>query len=174
MTAPPAENRTTRADRKAELAIRRAAALRMRTAGATWEEIAVKYGYTETQARNDVMRCVRESVRVPAEQLLDRQRAIINDVIRVEYPAALDPSSPRHYEAQAKLLEFLQHEAKLTGMYAPTRVNVGISEEEFTRQAAELLAVTGQGPLLELVRDSPVAADATVVEAEVDESWSNL
>jgi len=95
-------------------------------------------------------------------------------MIRTNYPLAIDKTAPRCFEAQQKILECLAHEAKLTGLYAPARVNVGIGEEEFGRQAAELLKVTGPGPLLELVRAAPTV-DAEVVEpVEEGEPWSNL
>lgn len=175
MTAPPRETPKATpkpAESKTERNERAARALTMRNAGATYTRIAEQLGISEQQVKNDITRAIKEWVRVPAEQMVDRQRAILLDIMRVEYPAAMDVNSPRHYQAQEKVLEVLAHEAKLHGLYAPTKVNFGISEAEFARQAAELLQVTGVRPLLELARiDEPV--DAEVV-ADVDESWSNL
>lgn len=144
----------------------------MRNAGATYARIAEQLGISEQQVKNDITRAIKEWVRVPAEQMVDRQRAILLDIMRVEYPAAMDVNSPRHYQAQEKVLEVLAHEAKLHGLYAPTKVNFGISEAEFARQAAELLQVTGTRPLLELARvDEPVEVE---VVSDEEGGWSNL
>jgi hypothetical protein len=149
---------------------RAAKALTMRNAGASFEKIAETLQISEQQAHNDVTRAIKEWVKIPAEQMLDRQRAILNDLIRVEYPAAMNPQHPRHYEASRMIVDVLKHEANLYGLHAPTRVNLGISEQDFAKQAVELLKATGPGPLRELAGLAPL--DAEVVED--DEPWSNL
>jgi hypothetical protein len=185
MTAPPHLNKDGTPDRrtkngkgtypsKAERDERAAKALTMRNAGATFQRIGDQLGISEQMARNDVSRAIKEWVRVPAEQMVDRQRAILNDIVRVEYSAAMDPSSPRHYQAQAKILEALEHEAKLHGLYAPQKVSLGISEQEFARQAAELLKVTGPAPLLELAATEVVEAEVVEAVEDDEEPWSNL
>jgi len=143
----------------------------MRNAGATYEKIAEQMGYSVGSAQKDVFRAIRETVRVPTEAMLDRQRAIINDLIRVNYQTAIDRNHPRQFEAQAKLLECLKHEAQLWSLYAPAKVQVGITAGEFAQQAVDLLKATGSGPLVELVRAAPEVLD---VEPEEPGSWSNL
>jgi hypothetical protein len=162
---------------KPETAERRAKTLTMRNAGATFAQIGANLGVSEQQARNDYARAIKDFVRVPAGQMVDRQRAILLDIMRVEYPAAMDPGSPRHYQAQGKILEALKHEADLFGLYQPKQLSVSnqVTEQEFARQALELLNVLGPAPLLELVRasdDPRVAVEAEVVEA--GDGWSNL
>lgn len=149
---------------------RRAKALTMRNAGATWDRVAEALGVSVFQAQKDVAKAIKMWVKVPADQMVTRQRAILLDIMRVEYPAALDPNSPRHYQAISTVLEVLRDERKLFGLDRPTRIELGVSEEEFAARAAELLKVTGDRPLRELVGE---VVDAEVV-SEPPEDWSNL
>jgi len=84
----------------------------------------------------------------------------------------MDRASPNHHEAQARILETLRDEARLFGLNRPAKLEIGITEAEFGKAAAELLAVTGSAPLLELVRDADVL-DAEVIEPS-GEKWANL
>ena len=144
-------------------------ALTMRNAGATFPKIAEALGISEKAARMDVRKAIAEVVRLPVDQMVERQRAILLDITRVNYPAAMGGDR----EAQAVLLRVLEHEAKLYGLHAPTRVNVGISEQEFASQAAELLAALGTEPLRELAgAPAPPTLEAEVVDD--DTGWSNL
>lgn len=147
---------------------RRMKALTMRNAGATFARIAEQLGVSEPQVRKDIRIAIRDIVQIPVDQMVDRQRSILLDITRVNYPAAM--SGDR--EAQAMLLRVLEHEAKLYGLYAPTRVNVGISETEFAAQAAELLAALGTEPLRELAGQPPPIEAEVITHDTTD--WSNL
>ena len=162
---------------------RRMKVLTMRNAGATIPRIAEQMGVTETTIRNDIRKAVQEVVRVPVDQMVDRQRAILLDITRVNYPAAMGGDR----EAQGVILRVLEHEAKLYGLYAPQRVTVGISEQEFAAKAAELLQVLGTAPLRELAGPSHSAppleaevvaeatgAPVTAPGAPDEQTWSNL
>lgn len=178
-------------------------ALTLRNAGATYPKIGEQLGTTEMQARRDVRAAIREVVELPTEEMVLRQRAVLLDITRVNYMAAMGGDK----DAQNMLIKCLEHEAKLYGLYAPARVNVGISETDFARQASELLAVVGDAPLRELAGltgrpnqqkpkvvapgkgESPPASttapgtgmhvvDAEIVDVQDDEDdgepWSNL
>jgi len=161
---------------------RRMRALTMRNAGATFPKIADALGISEKVARTDVRKAIAEVVRVPVDQMVDRQRSILLDITRVNYPAAMGGDR----EAQAVLLRVLEHEAKLYGLYAPARVNVGISETEFASQAADLLKALGTEPLRELagvpepldaevLPDTPAPDDDAGDERpDAPNAWSNL
>lgn len=125
---------------------RRMKALTLRNAGATYPRIAEQLGVTEMRARKDVRKAILEVVKLPVDQMVDRQRAVLLDIQRVNYHQAM--SGDR--DAQTMIIRCLEHEAKLYGLYAPARVNVGISESDFAQQAAELLAAVGTEPLREL------------------------
>ena len=148
---------------------RRMRALTMRNAGATFTKIAEQLGVREHVARADVRKAIAEVVKLPVDQMVDRQRAILLDITRVNYPAAMAGDR----DAQATLLRVLEHEAKLYGLYAPARVNVGISEQEFAAQAAELLAALGTEPLRELAGEPPLDAEV-IPDPTTPEDWSNL
>jgi DNA-binding Lrp family transcriptional regulator len=185
MPAPPAEKRDNRREprlSKAERDERAAKALRLRNAQATFGQIADQLGISEQQARNDVGRAIREWVRVPAEQMVSRQQSVLMSILQTEYPDAVNRSltPAQRHAAQDKILEVLRDERKLHGLDAPQKVTLGISEEEFARQAAELLQITGAAPLLALTRDAQSEAaelaGQAVIDAEVEEEepWSNL
>jgi len=154
-------------------------ALTMRNAGATWAKIAANFDVSPQQIRYDVRRVMREIVKVPVDEMVARQRAILLDITRVNYPAALGGDA----SAQAMLMKVLEHEAKLYGLYAPTRVQVGISESEFAAQAAELLEALGTEPLRALAGEAlPVVEGEVLDDGSVDNGpepvavsdWSNV
>lgn len=125
---------------------RKMRALTLRNAGATYPKIAETFGISELLAKRWVRAAIREVVELPADQMVQRQRAILLDLNRANYQAALGGDR----DAQLMVLRCLEHEAKLFGLYAPQRVNVGISEADFAQQAADLLAAVGPAPLREL------------------------
>ena len=169
---------------------RKMRALTLRNAGATYARIAETLQITEVRARKDVQQAIKEVVKLPVDQMVDRQRAILLDITRRNYQSAMDGDR----EAQSVIIRCLEHEAKLYGLYAPARVAVGISESEFGQHAADLLKLVGTGPLAELAGlptegleieatlrphpkpDPPVNPESTVVvDAEiVDDPWSNI
>lgn len=179
MTAPTRNKQSARYPSKTERNERAARALMMRNSGATFAHIAQTLEISEQQAKNDVTRAIKEWVRLPAEQMVDRQRAILMDILRVEYPDAMNrqlDASKRH-AAQDKILEVLRDERQLLGLNAPTKVQLGISEEQFAQQFADLIAVSGPGPLLELAGGAVIDAETVDAPADVefeDDGWSNL
>lgn len=175
-------------------------ALTMRNMGAVYPAIAQALGVSEDTARNYVQIAIREIVTVPVDQMVDRQRAILLDITRQNYPTAMSPTAnlDDKLACQSMLLRVLEHEAKLYGLNAPTRINVGISEQQFGAQAADLLKIVGMRPLQELaglpagfvetpqghahsvLDDGPERSMQDIEDAEVvdlppeDEGWSNL
>jgi hypothetical protein len=175
---------------------RRLKALSLRNEGRTFSQIAdVLYGDLppeagEVRAERDVRAAERELVRIPTDARLNRQHGIVLEMIAAYKPRALDGDK----DAAGILLSYLQHAAKLDGLYAPARIQVGITETEFAGQAHELLSGAG-GPavlraLAELARvpaaippassapQQPAVVDGEIVpkiEASNEpEPWSNL
>lgn len=139
---------------------RRMRALTLRNAGMTYQAIADKLGVSSGLVRRDIRMALREVVSETAEDMLARQRGILFDLQRQAYPAALNGDR----DAQAMILKTLDHEAKLFGLYAPTRVAVGVSDTEFAEQAAELISSLGLEPPKELRR---AAHEPDTIDAEV-------
>lgn len=141
---------------------RRMRALTLRNAGATYQRIADQLGVTVPTARKDVRLALREVINETAEDMLARQRSVLMDIQRSNYAAALQGDR----EAQTMVIRCLEHEAKLFGLYAPTRVAVGVSDTEFAEQAADLISSLGLEPPKELAR---AVSQATAVEVDVVE-----
>ena len=174
---------------------KRMQALTMRNAGATWARIGQVYDISIDRAKRWVRDATREVVKLPVDQMVDRQRAILLDITRKNYPVAMGDGEGAR-EAQSVIIRCLEHEAKLYGLYAPARVAVGISESEFGTNAAELLQAVGFGPIAEIAgvsqrelaaalsqppgTDPPVepgrapVLDAEVVTDPVEDPWSNI
>ncbi len=71
------------------------------------------------------------------------------------------------------VLAVMERRSRLFGLDTPQRLAVGISESEFGRRAAELLKITGPGPLLKLARSAPLEAEVVQLGAGED-GWSNI
>lgn len=175
---------------------KRMKALTMRNMGGTWAQIGRAFSISEDRAKRWVRDATKEVVKLPVDQMVDRQRAILLDITRRNYPIAMGDSDAAR-DAQGVIIRCLEHEAKLYGLYAPARVAVGIGEAEFGQNAAELLAAVGFGPLAELAGvsqaelesamsatskphpepDPPVEPESAVVDVDEvpdPEPWSNL
>lgn len=119
-----------------ELWERRMKVLTMRNAGATYQRIADQLGISTVTARKDLQRAYREVLNDTPEDMLARQRSVLLDITRANYPAALNGDK----DAAMTIIKGLEQEAKLFGLYAPTRALIGVSDVEFAEQAAALIA----------------------------------
>jgi hypothetical protein len=145
-----------------ELWERRMKALTLRNAGGTFEQIAKQLGISATVARADVRLALREVLSETTEEMIARQRSVLFDMQRGAYPAALRGDR----DAIVSIVKCLEQEAKLLGLYAPTRQVVGISDVDFAEQAAALIGKLGLTPPRELVAGGDRAvADADAIDA---------
>lgn len=140
---------------------RRMRALTLRNAGATFRQVAEKTGVSPAQARKDVSLALREVVAESAEDMISRQRSILFDIQRANYSAAASGD----IDAAKIILSTLEREAKLFGLDAPTRVNVGVSDVEFAEKTATLISSLGLQPPRELATMSAKVREA--IDAEV-------
>jgi hypothetical protein len=151
---------------------RRMRALTLRNAGLTYAKIGEQQGTNAQTARNDVRKALREVINETAEDMLARQRSVLADLQRAHYPAALQGD----VGATATVLKCLEHEAKLFGLFAPSRVNVGVTDTEFAAQAVELITALGLQPMPELERSlikhepTTEVIDLTETESEPDDA----
>jgi len=127
---------------------RRMRALTLRNAGATYRQIAEKTGVSAAAARKDVAAALREVVAEAAEDMIARQRAVLMDIQRANYAAAASGD----IDAARLIIATLEREARLFGLDAPTRVNVGVSDVEFAERTATLIESLGLRPPKELIR----------------------
>lgn len=98
----------------------------------------VPRGYDERYAERDWRAAIKDVVRIPLDEMVDDQRARTMALIATYMPDAVDPLL-KDKDAAKLVLDCETHEAKLFGLYAPTRVNVGVSDTEFGAQAAQLI-----------------------------------
>lgn len=151
---------------------RRATVLRMRNAGATWKSIADQVGVSVDTCVRDVQAALREILREPAEDMIANQRAMLHDMKRAVFVRALRGEDA----AIDRMVKLFDHEAKLFGLYAPARVNVGVSDEDFAATAVELMREIGVEPPSSMARpqqnvgeiEGPPIMDADVVEEITD------
>lgn len=131
----------TDVEREIAVAERRVAAIRLRNAGASVAQVADKLGISREQAARDITDGLRDILREPAENLIANQQAIVRDVIRAMYAgmAAGDP------KASQQVMLALSHQAKLFGLFAPTRIVHSIPDEDFAATAIALMREIGLG-----------------------------
>lgn len=154
---------------------RRIRVVMLRNAGVTFTDIARKESISTTQARKDLTAGLRDLLADTAEDMIARQRSVIIDVQKANYKKMLEGD----VDAARLILSSLEREAKLFGLDAPTRVNVGVSDIEFAEKTAALIESVGGTPpadLLKAIGHRAGAAragaardggDAAVIDAEV-------
>lgn len=100
------------------------AALQLRLAGATWEEVALAVGYpTARQALVAVERSLERQLN-EADRTKMRQIAglRLERLLRGVWNKAIDPENPEHLAAVTKAREVIAQYSKLYGLDAPTEI----------------------------------------------------
>lgn len=100
------------------------AAVQMRTAGASWEEIADVLGYpTGNHALVATERALEKEMRTPEsqEQLRQLAGARLERLLRSVWARAINPEDPDHLAAVNTAKGLVDRHAKLYGLDAPTQ-----------------------------------------------------
>lgn len=146
------------AEDRARIAELKTAAIRMRNFGTAVSGIADVLGLSEDAAEHLISTGLRELIADDAESVRARQQAVLNDIKRAMYPTMAQGDQG----AAGVILRVLDHEAKINhGVAAPTRVRVGIDQEEFATRVDEDIAALGVHPRM----------DVGLIED--DEPWAN-
>ncbi|SKN10266.1 Uncharacterised protein [Mycobacteroides abscessus subsp. massiliense] len=135
---------------------RRMRVVMLRNAGVTFTDIARQLKISATQARKDLSAGLREILGDTAEDMIARQRSVTLDVQKANYKKMLEGD----VDAARLILSSLEREAKLFGLDAPTRVNVGVSDIEFAEKTAALIESVGGTPPADLLKAIGHRADA--------------
>ncbi|WP_457066906.1 hypothetical protein [Mycobacteroides abscessus] len=147
---------------------RRMKVVMLRNAGVTFTDIAKKLGISATQARKDLSAGLRDILSDTAEDMIARQRSVTLDVQKANYKKMLDGD----VDAARLILSSLEREAKLFGLDAPTRVNVGVSDIEFAEKTAALIESVGGTPPADLLKAighrAGAAGSGAVIDAEIE------
>lgn len=149
---------------------RRMRVVMLRNAGVTFTDIARQLKISATQARKDLSAGLRDILADTAEDMIARQRSVTLDLQKANYKKMLEGD----IDAGRLILSALEREAKLFGLDAPTRVNVGVSDIEFAEKTAALIESVGGTPPADLLKAIGHRAgatrdggDAAVIDAEV-------
>lgn len=103
------------------------AAIQLRLAGATWQEIATSLGYpTARQALIATEKALEKQLSDGNDREKMRQLASarLERLLRSVWGKAIDPDNPEHLIAATKAREIIDRHAKLFGLDAPTEVVV--------------------------------------------------
>jgi DNA-binding CsgD family transcriptional regulator len=114
---------------------RRITILKLRNAGVSLHKIAERLGISVDLVKADITRVTRAIIRENASDIVANQLAITRDMVAALYPGALRGETGSVHE----IVNLLAHQAKLLGLYAPQKVEIGMAEEDFATAAAELL-----------------------------------
>lgn len=145
---------------------RRMQVLALRNGGMTYRAIATHFEISEPTARRDEQWALRYVGGQDIETIINVQRSVILDMRRANYRDMLNGNK----DAAKTILQGLDHEAKLLGLYAPVRVQTGPSHVEFSERAAQLIAEVAPDTLKELIRgtshDPAIQPQRPVIDVE--------
>ncbi len=119
---------------KLTAAERRKKAVDLRKAGATYDAIAQALQVTAKTARNDVQQALRDIPRESAEELRTIELQTLMTMQRAVWPALVTGQ----LGAVDRMIKIVQERAKLTGIYAPQRVDVGAADVDLDEVADRL------------------------------------
>jgi hypothetical protein len=126
--------------RNAALANKERQALELRMAGASFDQIAQKLGYSEKgAAHRAVTRALISTVKPAADELRELETARLDRLLLAFWPAALEGDE----KAADRVLRIMDQRAKLLGLNMPTKVDVDAtvsvdpSEIEIVRRIRE-------------------------------------
>lgn len=142
---------------RARLAELKAACIRLRNFGATVDTIADKLGMSLDDAESVLEQGLRDLTIEDAQSVRGRQQAMIHDIYRAMYPALANGDQG----AAGVVMKAMDHEGKLHGVAAPTRIRVGVDREELTTRVEEDVRALGLHPRM----DVPLS--------EGDDDWAN-
>lgn len=141
------------------------AAIQMRLAGATYNEIAQTLGYgTARQALVAVEKALEKELHTSGDRDAMRQLAgaRLERLLRSLWPKAINPDHPDHLVAIARARELVDRHAKLFGLDAPTEIVVhSPSQQELESWVARVVSL-----------GVPAVEEFDIIEGEVDESVS--
>ncbi|ADX31986.1 hypothetical protein TPA2_gp72 [Tsukamurella phage TPA2] len=148
--------------------------------GASYRDIGAKLGITEQRARYGVVEMLKRASRHSAEELIGGQMVILSELKRAHLPYALLADK----DASKMVMDILDHEARLHGLYSPSKVQLStVSDADFVQAMHQLVRALGPGEIsrkLQAIDPSappiapPPAHDALpVVDVELDDDWAD-
>lgn len=151
-------------DRKAN------AALDLRLAGYSWEEVAEIVGYPDARAAQVNIERALEAHLKEDERSQGRMRDMagrrLERLLRAVWHKAIDPESPEQMAAQDRARQVISQYSKLYGLDAPTEVNLHAnpSEHEIDRWIAAVVSAKDNLP------EEADIVDADIIEPDALEA----
>lgn len=148
--------------------------------GASYRDIGAKLGITEQRARYGVVEMLKRASRHSAEELIGGQMVILSELKRAHLPYALLADK----DASKMVMDILDHEARLHGLYSPSKVQLStVSDADFVQAMHQLVRALGPGEIsrkLQAIDPSapPIAPprepdSLPVIDIEPDDDWAD-
>lgn len=109
--------------------------MRMRNAGMTFQRIAERLEMDPRRAYVMYHTAIRRVADDAAATALEWQIGLTKDLIAALYPNAMRGNT----DAVGKIVDVMEHQAKLLGIYAPAKVELGMTKQDFAETVAGLL-----------------------------------
>lgn len=166
--------------------------------GATWQEVADACGYRHrNSARQAVLRLTSREPAESPEQARRKHDEALRMIQQRNFTRYLHAVKAGDDETAVKYSKEIrgtvETRARMGGVFAPQQVELGLTDAEFSRQVAELVATLRPGAIRDLVRAGELeptvlealevaGVDVEVIDAEVVEEpglagtdgWSNI
>jgi hypothetical protein len=150
--AEPKNHRTPGNEAARARARKANAAIQLRLAGATWEEIAISLGYpTPRQALVATEKALEKQLDtdIDRDKLRRLANARLERLLRSVWTKAIDPEHPDHLIAVTKAKELIDRHAKLFGLDAPTEVVVHTPTQQELEQWVSKVVLAINPPIEE-------------------------
>lgn len=148
------------------------AAIQMRLAGATWDEIAQTLGFpTARQALVATEKALERQLQSSEdrEQMRRLAGARLERLLRAIWPKAIDPNHPDQMLAVTKSREIVDRHAKLFGLDAPTEVVVHTPTQTELEQWVSRVVSVASPPVEEF---DIIAGEVLELEAAEATDWT--
>lgn len=148
--------------------------------GASYRDIGAKLGITEQRARYGVVEMLKRASRHSAEELIGGQMVILSELKRAHLPYALLADK----DSSKMVMDILDHEARLHGLYSPSKVQLStVSDAEFAQTMSALVRAIGPAeisrklaaidPTAPPIAPPPAHDALPTLDAEVDDDWAD-
>lgn len=134
---------------------------RLRVAGMSTVAIADRMQMRAYEVEQELRRAVQDANSASIDEMVGTQNSILTDLLRVNYPLALQGDGP----ATDRVLRLLARQSQLYGLDAPNRVHIGVSDRDFNAVATRLV---------EQIAAAPQIVDVDVVEPSYTPMFSEL
>lgn len=136
MSRKPGPRKPVSRKREIDVQQRRVQAIRLRACGRTYEEIARELGYSD---RSSARRCVVAALKSDLHEAVEEMRALQGVRLDLVLNAFWDKAMAGDMGAARIVLRVIEQQCNLFGLFAATKVEVGVPRKEVTAAEIETL-----------------------------------